>query len=170
MGAPRGWETATPVYRLLSPLAGGLYLLVVLALSRERRLAPGWLTYGLLVTLGLIQLFFGYVENYSFAAVGVLAYLWLGLGVLNGRRPLWLAASVLALTNATHPSTVVLAPLHADEKYGRPMATTTTARKTSAATSETVRCHRDQKVRLARARCQNASIDTSCLRRLKRAR
>jgi hypothetical protein len=110
IGESRGWETATPVYRILSPLAGGVYLLVVLALSRERRLAPGWLTYGLLVTLGLIQLFFGYVENYSFAAAGVLAYLWLGLDVLQGRRPLWLAATVLALTNATHPSTVVLAP------------------------------------------------------------
>ncbi len=110
VGEPRGWETATPVYRILSPLAGGIYLLVVLALSRERRLAPGWLTYGLLVTLGLIQLFFGYVENYSFAAAGVLAYLWLGLGVLRDKRPLWLAATVLAVTNATHPSTVVLAP------------------------------------------------------------
>jgi hypothetical protein len=40
----------------------------------------------------------------------VLAYLWLGLELLAGRRPLWLAAAVLALTNATHPSTVILAP------------------------------------------------------------
>ncbi|MEZ4608874.1 MAG: hypothetical protein R2838_01215 [Caldilineaceae bacterium] len=74
-----------------------------------RRLAPAWLTYGLLVSLGLLQLFFGYVENYSFAAVGVLAYLWLGLRVA-GASPLWLAATVLAVTNATHPSTIVLAP------------------------------------------------------------
>ena len=103
------WEDAMPAYRLLSPLAGALYLGVVLALSRNTWLAPPWLTYGLLATLGLMQLFFGYVENYSFAA-GVLAYLWLGLGVLKGRRPLWLAAAVLAVTNATHPSTVILAP------------------------------------------------------------
>ncbi|MEZ4555040.1 MAG: hypothetical protein R2854_01060 [Caldilineaceae bacterium] len=75
-----------------------------------RRLAPAWLTYGLLVSLGLLQLFFGYVENYSFAAVGVLAYLWLGLRVPAGASPLWLAATVLAVTNATHPSTIVLAP------------------------------------------------------------
>ena len=108
-----GWEDAMPAYRLLSPLAGLIYLLVALALSRQferERLAPPWLTYGLLATLGLMQLFFGYVENYSFAAAGVLAYLWLGLGVLCGRRPLWLAATVLAVTNATHPSTVILAP------------------------------------------------------------
>lgn len=105
-----GWEDAMPVYRLLSPVAGALYLLVVLALSRHPLLAPGWLPYGLFATLGLMQLFFGYVENYSFAAVGVLAYLWLGLAVIEGRRPLWLAAAILAFTHATHPSTIILAP------------------------------------------------------------
>ena len=110
---PLGWEDAMPAYRLLSPLAGLIYLLVVLAVSRlfgRHRLAPPWLTYGMLATLGLLQLFFGYVENYSFAAAGILAYLWLGLGVLADRRPLWLAATALAVTNATHPSTVILAP------------------------------------------------------------
>ncbi len=106
-----GWQDdATGVYRLLSPLAGGLYLLVLLALSRDEHLAPAWLTYGLLASLGLIQLFFGYVENYSFAAVGVLAYLWLGINVARGERQLWLAASTLAVTHAIHPSTIVLSP------------------------------------------------------------
>ena len=110
---PLGWKDAMPAYHLLSPLAGLIYLLVALALSRQfdrHRLAPPWLTYGMLATLGLLQLFFGYVENYSFAAAGILAYLWLGLSVLTDRRPLWLAATVLAITNATHPSTVILAP------------------------------------------------------------
>ena len=105
-----GWETARPVYQILSPLAGGIYLAVAVALGRDRRIGPGWLTFGLLASLGVIQLFFGYVENYSFAAAGILLYLWLGLGVLRGERPLWLAATVLAVTNATHPSTVVYAP------------------------------------------------------------
>ena len=108
--AQLGWEDAMPVYRLLSPVAGAVYLGVVLALSRDSRLAPAWLTYGLLATLGVMQLFFGYVENYSFAAAGVLAFLWLGKGVLTAGRPLWLAATVLAIANATHPSTVILAP------------------------------------------------------------
>ena len=105
-----GWTDAIPAYRLLSPLAGALYLLMALALSRDEELAPGWVTYGLLASLGLMQLFFGYVENYSFAAAGVLAYLWLGLRVLRGKTTLWVAAAVLAVTNATHPSTVILAP------------------------------------------------------------
>lgn len=105
-----GWTDAVPVYRLLSPVAGMLYLAVALQLSRLSLLHPGWVPYGLLTSLGLMQLFFGYVENYSFAAAGVLAYLWLGLSVIAGSRLLWLAATVLALTHATHPSTIVLAP------------------------------------------------------------
>jgi hypothetical protein len=110
LGEHLGWQDATPVYRLLSPLAGALYLAVLLALSQMRWLAPDWLTYGLLASLGLIQLFYGYVENYSFAAVGVIAYLWLGLRVLERRNALWTAALALAITNAAHPSTVVLTP------------------------------------------------------------
>ncbi|MCB0114043.1 MAG: hypothetical protein KDD84_08125, partial [Caldilineaceae bacterium] len=107
---PLGWQDAVPVYRLLSPLAGGLYLWIVVRLSLDKRIAPGWVTFGLLASLGLLQLFFGYIENYSFAAVGILAYLWMGLGVVRGDRPLWLTATVLAVTNATHPSTVIYAP------------------------------------------------------------
>jgi hypothetical protein len=107
---PLGWDDAASVYRLLSPLAGGIYLSIVLRLSEDRRLAPGWLTVGLLTSLGLIQLFFGYIENYSFAAAGILAYLWLGMKTLRGESPLWLAATVLAITNAIHPSTIVYAP------------------------------------------------------------
>jgi hypothetical protein len=109
-GEARGWQDAVPVYRLLSPVAGALFLAVVLALSADQALAPPWVTFGLLTTLGVLQLFFGYVENYSYAAAGVLAYLWLGMGVVRGRPPLWAAATVLAITNATHPSTIVLAP------------------------------------------------------------
>ena len=104
------WKNAIPVYRLLSPVAGLLYLLTVLLLARERQMAPAWLTFGLLSSLGLLQLFFGYIENYSFMVVGVLAYLWLALAVLAGQKPLWLAATMLALTHATHPSTIILAP------------------------------------------------------------
>jgi hypothetical protein len=105
-----GWQDATPVYRLLSPLAGLLYLAGALTISADERFAPGWLSFGLLTSLGLMQLFFGYVENYSFAAAGVLLYLAWGRRVLAGRSPLWQAAALLAMTHATHPSTIVLAP------------------------------------------------------------
>ncbi|MCX6045727.1 MAG: hypothetical protein NT075_11495 [Chloroflexi bacterium] len=104
------WRNALAVYRLLSPIAGILYLAVVVRLAHDAPRPSAWLTFGLLTSLGLLQLFFGYIENYSFMAVGVLAYLWLALGVLQGNRSLWLAATVLAITNATHPSTIILTP------------------------------------------------------------
>jgi len=110
---PFGWHDAMPIYRLLSPVAGLLYLGAALAVSRlaaQRSCAPAWLTFALLTSIGVMQLFFGYIENYSFAAAGILIYLWLGLATLTGARPLWLAALALAVTNALHPSTIVYGP------------------------------------------------------------
>ncbi|MEX1019392.1 MAG: hypothetical protein WDZ49_07020 [Litorilinea sp.] len=108
--APLGWEDATPVYYLLSPIAGILYLTGVMGIARDARFAPGWLTFGLLMTLGLLQQFFGYIENYSFIIAGMLIYLWLAIDTLRGERPLWQPALALALTHALHPSTIILAP------------------------------------------------------------
>ncbi|MEZ4673509.1 MAG: hypothetical protein R2932_04605 [Caldilineaceae bacterium] len=105
-----GWRDAMPVYRLLSPVAGVLYLWAVWGLARALPPTPRWLTFALLSSLGVMQLFFGYVENYSFAAAGILWYLVFGLAALAGRRPLWQAALILALTNALHPSTIVYGP------------------------------------------------------------
>ncbi len=110
LGTERNWQDAMPVYYLLSPLAGALYLWLLLQLAADHDFAPSWLTFGLMASLGLMQLFFGYVENYSFATAGILAFLWLGRRVLQGRSPLWLAALVLGITNATHPSTAILGP------------------------------------------------------------
>lgn len=119
MGEQNGWKDAIPVYHLLSPIAGVLFLIALLQLSAHQKLAPTWFTFGLVITLGLLQLFFGYIENYSFAAAGILFYLWQGHRVIHhpgehhikhGRSSLWLAALTLAITNATHPSTIVLGP------------------------------------------------------------
>jgi len=105
-----GWEDAMPVYRLLSPVAGLLYLIAALGVARDQQPLPMWLTFGWMTSLGVLQLFFGYVENYSFAAAAILLYLWLGLRTLAGWTPLWITATTLAVTHALHPSTIVLAP------------------------------------------------------------
>ncbi len=108
-----GWRDAMPVYRLLSPLAGLLYLGGAIAASRQAaKIAaiPIWLPFALLTSIGVMQLFFGYIENYSFAAAAILIYLWLGLAAMRGERPLWLAALALAVANALHPSTIVYGP------------------------------------------------------------
>ena len=107
-----GWADAWPVYRLLSPLAGAVfvYALLRLADSVGRSRTEKLLIVGLMGTLGTMQLFFGYAENYSLAAAGVLVFLWLALETLAGRRALWQPALALAITNGLHPSTIVLDP------------------------------------------------------------
>lgn len=107
-----GWANAWPAYRILSPLAGALYVygLLRLADSVGRGRAEKLLLVGLLGTLGTMQLFFGYAENYSLAAAGILIFLWFALETLAGRRALWQPALALAITNGLHPSTVILAP------------------------------------------------------------
>ncbi len=107
-----GWADAWPVYRILSPLAGAVYVygLLRLADSIGRNRTEKGLIVGLMGTLGVMQLFFGYAENYSLAAAGVLIFLWLALETLAGRRALWQPALALAITHGLHPSTIVLAP------------------------------------------------------------
>lgn len=107
-----GWADAWPAYWILSPLAGALYVYVLLRLADSvgRSRPEKLLIVGLLGTLGTMQLFFGYAENYSLAAVGILIFLWLALETLTGRRPLWQPSLALAVTIGLHPSTVVLSP------------------------------------------------------------
>ncbi|MCB0205213.1 MAG: hypothetical protein KDH89_10390, partial [Anaerolineae bacterium] len=68
-----GWPDAWPVYRIVSPLAGALYvyLLLRLADSIGRNRTEKLLIVGLMATLGTMELFFGYAENYTLAAVGI---------------------------------------------------------------------------------------------------
>lgn len=107
-----GWADAWPAYWILSPLAGALfvYTLLRLADSVGRGRTEKLLIVGLLGTLGTMQLFFGYAENYSLAAAGVLLFLWLALEAMAGRRPLWQPSLALAVTIGLHPSTAALSP------------------------------------------------------------
>ncbi|RME44959.1 MAG: hypothetical protein D6796_11110 [Caldilineae bacterium] len=106
-----GWGVAE-VYAAVSVLCGGVFVYLALRLASEvgRSTPERVLVAGFLLTTGAMQLFFGYVENYTIISVGVVAFLWLGLRVLRGEAPLWGATLALSLTNAFHPSTVVLWP------------------------------------------------------------
>jgi hypothetical protein len=65
---------------------------------------------GLILTTGSMQLFFGYVENYTVISLGLLVTLYLAWRTLQGElRPIWPVVA-LAVTNAFHPSTVFLWP------------------------------------------------------------
>lgn len=61
-----------------------------------------------LLLQGYIQLFFGYIENYTFYAVGIALYLWLALRTLRGASPLILPALALIICFALHLSSLVL--------------------------------------------------------------
>lgn len=103
-----------------SVLAGFFFLIVAAFLARElarlvkfeddrhARLVAALLSL-VIVTQGYMQLFFGYVENYSFYTVGVLAYLWLALASLRGAAPLICPALALIVCIALHLSSLVLA-------------------------------------------------------------
>jgi hypothetical protein len=107
-----GWPDPTPVYWFISALAGGIFVWVLLGLAgwlgrdRTERAVIG----GLVLSLGLMQLFFGYIENYSLMTVGVLIYIWLALRAQRGEVALIWPATALALTHAFHPSTIILSP------------------------------------------------------------
>jgi hypothetical protein len=107
-----GWPDPTPVYWLISALAGGVFVWVLLGLAgwlgRDR--AERLVIAGLALSLGTMQLFFGYIENYSLMTVGVLIYIWLAVRAVRGEIALIWPATALALTHAFHPSTIILAP------------------------------------------------------------
>jgi hypothetical protein len=106
------WSDAAPTYTVLSSLAGVAFVWVLLSFASwlGRGRAESFLLIGLVGSLGTMQLFFGYVENYSLMTVGVLAYLWLALRCLKGETSILVAATVLAVTHAFHPSTIILVP------------------------------------------------------------
>jgi hypothetical protein len=107
-----GWPDPRPVYWILSTAAGVGFIWVLLGLAGwlGRNRAERALIVGLVVTLGTMELFFGYIENYTFMTLGVLVYIWLALRAIRGETPLVWAAVALAVTNAFHPSTIILTP------------------------------------------------------------
>lgn len=107
-----GWQDPVPVYTILSILAGVLFVWALMGVAAllGRNRTERFLVGGLVGTLGLMQLFFGYVENYPIMTLGVLLYVWAALRYLRGEIALVWVATILAVTHAFHPSTLVLAP------------------------------------------------------------
>ncbi len=104
-----GWGVDT-VYAVVSVLCGGIFVFIalLLAFELEQSTAERAVLAGLVLTGGGMELFFGYVENYTIISVGVLAFLYFGWRALRNETPLWIASLTLSLTNAFHPSTGVL--------------------------------------------------------------
>ncbi len=121
-------EVARGTVGLSSALAGALFVPVAWGLARELarlvRPAPGesaaaaegpargvtTLTFVVLLAQGYAQLFFGHVENYTFNALALGAYLLAALRCLRGAAPLALAGMALVLEIALDLSAVLMVP------------------------------------------------------------
>ncbi|UCB52757.1 MAG: tetratricopeptide repeat protein [Candidatus Zixiibacteriota bacterium] len=99
-------------YAVLSCLAGGVYVFLILLLShllgKEGR--EKLFIFLILATLGATQLFFGYVESYSFMYVALLAYTLFGIRYLQGRGAFLWAGLFLLLAASFHLSALFVLP------------------------------------------------------------
>ena len=100
------------VYSLISCLAGALFVFLVLLLShplgkesKERVFA-----FVILVSMGSVQLFFGYIESYSLVYAGMIAYFLLSFLYLKGRCGLFFPSLALLTSISLHLSAVYLLP------------------------------------------------------------
>ena len=107
-----GWTDAMPAYWWLSSLAGAVAVWTLFRLADEigRSDAERWTIFGVMATLGAMQLFFGYPENYTLISLLILLYLWLGWRFVQGKTSLWTPSIILALAHAFHPATLILQP------------------------------------------------------------
>lgn len=100
-----------------SALAGGAFALVAWALAGEIVRAvpsrvPGirWLLFGVLATQGYAQLFFGYIEHYTYVALAVAVFAWLGFRSARDAAPLWALGIVMLAAIGFHLMAVFLVP------------------------------------------------------------
>ncbi len=87
------WHLATEIARLVGPKQRRWLIILV------------WLT---IVSQGYVQLFFGYVENYTFQFVGLTFFLWLCLRHARGASPLLFPGLALILCVALHLGSVAM--------------------------------------------------------------
>lgn len=97
---------------IFSVLCGALSVPILAGIAGEIAPAKGrtLLTLALLLTLGVSQLYFGYIESYPFASLFILLYLWLLLRRARGADPPWWTAIALCLAIASHLSALSLVP------------------------------------------------------------
>ena len=99
-----GFSVAAPTVGALSILAGVVAAAIQWGIASELtpRTGSRAVAFAVLATLGMAQLYFGYIESYPLASVAILAYLWLGLRRARGAdHPLWLATA-LAIAMTLH--------------------------------------------------------------------
>jgi tetratricopeptide (TPR) repeat protein len=99
-------------YQIGSILSGGIFVFLALLFSEYlgENAFEKIFVFSILATMGGIQLFFGYVENYSFAYISILAYIFLALRWLDKGGKLLFVALIFVLTSAFHLASFYLLP------------------------------------------------------------
>jgi hypothetical protein len=97
-------------YQVLSSVAGGVYIFVLLRLCKilfpQKPLTFFWLS----VCGGYMQLFFGDMENYTLTAVWIVAYFYLSALHLKGKRSIVMPSLALAIAISFHLLSCFLLP------------------------------------------------------------
>ncbi len=100
------------IYALLSCLAGAFFVFLALSLSYSlgKENKEKVLAFVILISMGTVQLFFGYVESYTLVYVGIMAYFLFSLWFLEGKCGLILPTIALFFSISLHPSALYLLP------------------------------------------------------------
>lgn len=114
----RGMQKLTPfwtpelTYSVISILCGGLFVFLALKLSSllGKSSFGKVLIFSFLITLGSVQLFFGYVESYSILQVVILAYIFFSIRYLLGKTSLIPALLLLVISVGLHTTSLIFAP------------------------------------------------------------
>ena len=103
---------ASTLYALLSCLAGVIFVFLALLLAdllgKERK--EKVFVFLILLGMGSTQLFFGYVEHYSFLYIFVFAFILSSLAYLKGRVGWLLPLAAFVLASLSHVSSLYLLP------------------------------------------------------------
>lgn len=100
-------------YALFSALCGVIFVFTLFLLSEiiySERAPRKWFVFFIILTMGSIELFFGYVENYSLLFVGILAYLVTCISFLKEKTSLKWPVFILSLLCSLHLSAFTLLP------------------------------------------------------------
>jgi hypothetical protein len=105
------WDGFT-TYAFLSCLAGAIFIFFALLLSDQiGQIKKGnLLAFGILATTGGIQLFFGYVESYSYLYASIIAYLFFCVRYLKGKCSFAMPCLVYLIASSLHVSGFFLLP------------------------------------------------------------
>ncbi len=111
--AHRLWQMdSATLYAILSCLAGVLFVFLVLLFADfcGRGGKEKVFIFLILLSMGSTQLFFGYVEHYSFLYVFIFGFILSSLGYLEGKVSWFVPLAAFVLASLSHVSSVYLLP------------------------------------------------------------